>query len=240
MVTGASNILKFVVSTLLFALFWMNGAGQCKTYEIAVSGDTINCVDSKGLRQGKWVVKVPIIRGEPGYEAEGIYSDGKQEGPWRRYSLQGDLIAVENYRWGYKDGKQLYFNINGSLQEEQSWKAANPEKPTEMVEVFDVNDPKKIYLVEVKIEGNTMKHGIWKYYDPATGRIAKQENYILDKLDDGSGTGNGMIKSTENPTPKAEAQPAKKEVSKPREVLEYEKKNEGKKKVKLRTGQTSG
>ena len=238
--TGASNILKFVVSTLLFVVFWINGMAQCKTFEITISGDTINCVDMNDLRQGKWVLKVPVIRGEPGYEAEGMYKNGKQEGLWRRYSLQGDLIALENYRWGYKDSIQQYFHMNGGLMEQQSWKAANPEKPTEMVEVYDLNDPKKVFLVEVKIEGNTMKHGIWKYYDPFTGRMEKQENYILNKLDDGSVTANGMIMPAVNESPKAEVQPVIKEKPKPSEVQQYEKTNEGKKKVKLRTGQTSG
>ena len=243
MYRNASNILKFVLSTLLLMLFWINGMAQCRQFEIAVSGDTINCIDTNGFKQGKWVVKVPVIRGEPGYEEEGVYLKGKKEGPWRRYHLQGDLIAIENYRWGFKDGLQQYFNMNGGLLEEQSWKAANPEKEMDTVEVYDINDPNKVYMVAVKITGNTMKHGIWKYYDPATRTVVKKENYILDKLDDGSVRPNeSTVPNTNNSNTDTQTTqpPIKKELPKPREVLEYEKKNEGKKKVKLRTGQTSG
>lgn len=236
-----SNILKFLRSVLPLLFFWINGNGQCITYTISAKGDTLNCTDVRGRKQGKWVVQVPPLRGEPGYEEEGIFVNDKKEGVWRRYNMQGDLLAIENYRWGYKDGKQMYFNMWGDLLREESWKAANPEKPTEVVEVYDVNDPSKVYLVDVKMEGNTMKHGIWRYYEPGSSRVVKKENYILDKLDDGSGTANGIIKNTSAETGAAvQAASEKKEKPKPKEVLEYEKKNEGKKKIKVRTGQTGG
>jgi hypothetical protein len=64
----------------------------------------------KGQKQGPWVVHIDDLRGERGYEEEGIFWNDKKEGTWRRFSLEGDLIAIENYRYGYKDGKNTYFN----------------------------------------------------------------------------------------------------------------------------------
>lgn len=236
-----SNLRRLILSAVALFLFWMSGTAQCKDFTIGIKGDTLNCSDVKGLKQGKWVNRVDEIRGEPGYEEEGEYKNGNKEGPWRVYTLMGDLLAIENFRAGNKHGKQQYFNPTGDLIREESWLAKNPEQPTETIEVFDVNDPKKVYLVEVKLEGSTVPHGIWTIYEPATGKILRKENFILGKLDDGTGTANGIIKKEngddENTTVKKEEPKAK---AKPKEVADYEKKNTGKKKIKVRTGQTGG
>ncbi len=86
---------------------------QWESYQISVKGDTINCVDRNKMKQGKWVVRVEPLRGEPGYEEEGIFENDLKEGLWRKYNLTGDLLAVENYRWGFRDGKQTYFTPLG-------------------------------------------------------------------------------------------------------------------------------
>ena len=73
---------------------------QYKSFSFSAQGDTINIIDSKGLKQGKWVITVGELRGEPGYVEEGIYAKDKKEGYWRRYSIEGDLLSVENYKYG--------------------------------------------------------------------------------------------------------------------------------------------
>ncbi len=234
------NIRMTLIIAVAFCFFCINGTAQCKDFLIGVKGDTLNCKDTRGLKQGKWVNRVEELRGEPGYEEEGTYNNDLKEGTWRVYTLQGDLIGVENYRWGHKHGKQQYFNTMGDIVREESWLANNPDNPTETVEVFDINDPGKVYLVEVKMEGSTVPHGIWIFYEQGTGKVSKKENYILGKLDDGTGTGNGMIKKAEED--EIQTKGKKEEVKtkpKPKEVMEFEKKNAGKKKVKLRTGQTT-
>jgi hypothetical protein len=100
-----------------------------KSYIIGVKGDTLNRVDMKGLKQGPWVVHVDELRGERGYEEEGFFLNDKKDGTWRRFSLEGDLTAVENYRWGGKDGKSIYLTTQGSPIREESWKAVNPDSP---------------------------------------------------------------------------------------------------------------
>lgn len=239
---SVSNLRMLTLTVVALVLFWMSGEAQCKDYSIGVKGDTLNCTDVKGLKQGKWLNRYDEVRGEPGYEEEGEYRNGQKEGPWRVYSLQGDVLAIENFRWGHKHGKQQYFNAMGDIVREESWLARNPEKPTETVEVFDINDPKKVYLVEVKMEGSTTAHGLWTIYEPGTGKILRKENFILGKIDDGSGTANGIFKKEDgtdanNTTVKKEETKPK---AKPKEVEAYEKKNSGKKKIKVRTGQTGG
>src|SRR5437773_732602 len=95
---------------LLAFLFFMNGIAQYKEFKLAPNGDTLNAIDKKGLKQGKWVITVGEVRGEPGYDEEGFYKDDKKTGIWRRYTSSGDILAVENYRFGGKDGTQQYFS----------------------------------------------------------------------------------------------------------------------------------
>jgi antitoxin component YwqK of YwqJK toxin-antitoxin module len=215
---------------IFFLLISFTGYSQLKDYTISVKGDTLNAVDMKGLKQGKWVHRYDEVRGEPGFEEEGEYKDGRKEGVWRKYTLMGDLIAMENYRWGYKDGRSQYFNGLGELLREENWKALNPDKQYDTLEVEDVDRPNQFKTVVVKNEGAGIRHGAWKYYDPTTGFVNKTEFYVLGALDKGSQKSSSST---------AAAKPAEaKGKSKPKEVLEFEKKNAGKKKVRVQDGST--
>ena len=235
------------ILTLFFLLFGFHAFSQCKDYVIGVKGDTLNCVDRNGLKQGRWVIHVDNVRGERGFEEEGVFENGKKEGLWRRFSLEGDLIAVENYKWGEKHGKSVYLNHMGNPIREENWKAVNPENPYDTVNVYDVNDPTKVVEQRVvKLEGTTLKHGTWKYYDPFSGKVEKREEWILDKLKNkGDVDDLAPIAVTDNTSedPKAvekdeENLENKKKLPKPQAVLDYEKKNAGKKKIRVRDGAT--
>ncbi|HYF31150.1 MAG TPA: hypothetical protein VD993_08530 [Chitinophagaceae bacterium] len=218
---------------LMGLLISFNAYSQCKDYIIGIKGDTLNCTDMQNLRQGKWVIRYDQIRGEPGYEEEGEYVDGKKEGIWRQYSLQGDLIAVENYRWGHKNAVSQYFTRNGELIREESWRAVNPLNPYDTIEVADwEKDPLGLITktVVVKLEGSTIKHGPWKYYSAQTGAIVKTENWVLGSIDKGPKKDDIVNNDVSE----------KKTVPKPKEVQDFEKKNSGKKKVKIRDGRTGG
>ena len=219
-----------------FILIGYTANAQWKSYRLTNNDrDTINCIDDKDLKQGKWVIKVESLRGEPGYDEEGIYKDGKKEGTWRCYSSMGDLYAVERFRWGNKNGKSQYFNISGLVREE-SWKAVNPENPYDTVDVYDPLDPLKVEQKLVKMEGSAVKHGDWKFYESTSGTLIKKESYILGKLEvpklaaaqsSESGPINIANIKPEEPPKKA----------KPKEVLEFEKKT-GRKKAKVMDGST--
>lgn len=232
--------MRYLFILLLFISAGVNA--QLKSYIIGAKGDTLNKVDYSGLKKGRWVVHVDELRGERGYEEEGEFKNDRKEGVWRRFSLDGDLIAMEGYRFGFKDGKCMYFTNSGEPLREESWRAIDPQNPYDTVNVYDVNDPTKVIRKQiVKVEPNSYKHGTWTYYDTQMGTIAKTEDWVMDK-------------------PKVKALPAteddlapidvttgatvkkveKKTVTKPKEVLEFEKKNAGKKKIKVRTGSTGG
>lgn len=208
---------------------------QWESYQISVKGDTINCVDRNKMKQGKWVVRVEPLRGEPGYEEEGIFENDLKEGLWRKYNLTGDLLAVENYRWGFRDGKQTYFTPLGDLLREESWRAINPENEYDTIEVPDLNNPMVMQEKIVKHESSELRHGSWKYYDPNTGMISKTENYNYGQKLDALGR-----PVADGSTPKNTTTSSSKPAAKPAAVEEWEKKNSGKKKITVRDGRTGG
>jgi len=219
-------ILKIQKLLLIFIAiqFCYSAEAQYKTYTLSPRGDTLNAIDKNNLKQGKWVVHVDPLRGEPGYEEEGIFVNGKKEGMWRKYTLQSDLIAVENYRYGGKDGLSQYYTPYGELIREENWRAYNPDSPYDTIAIYGTGSNEIISYKIVKAEQYSVKDGNWTYYDPGTGRIIKSEKYDRNRLL--NAPKNEVV--TEEP----------KKVAKPAEVLEYEKKNSGKKKVKVRDGQT--
>jgi antitoxin component YwqK of YwqJK toxin-antitoxin module len=204
-----------------------NTFAQWKDYKLINDGkDTINRIDQKGVKQGEWVVHVESLRGEPGYEEEGVFVNNRKEGEWRVFNLMGDLMGIEHYRWGNKDGVAQYFDINGALRMEQGWKALNPDKAYDTIMVEDVDKLNTYHEVIIKNEGASLKHGSWKYYDPASGTVLRTENYTLGKL--------------EGDNSAAAAEPTeKKAVPKPKEVVDFEKKTKGKKKIRYQDGSTN-
>jgi len=221
-------------NSILFGLLLLTGtltqAQLWTSYQLSVTGDTINCVDKKNLKQGKWVIRTEELRGEPGYEEEGEFADDKKEGPWRRYNLQGDILAIEFYKWGNRDGKQQYFTMLGDLLREESWKAVNPENPYDTIDVPDLNNPMVMQSKIIKHEAAEVKNGSWKFYDPATGMILKTEYWVYGQKEKAGG---GATTQPVSGDP-AKASP------KPKAVEDWEKKNAGKKKVTVRDGRTSG
>jgi len=213
---------------LLLLCCSLQGFSQWKSYMIGVKGDTLNKVDYKGQKQGKWVNHFDEVRGEPGFEEEGEYRNDRKEGFWRLYSLSGDLTGIENYRWGNKDGVCQYFARSGALIREESWKALNPDKLYDTLQIEDIDHLDTYKTVIVKNEGAGIKHGTWKYYDPSSGMIIKTEDYTLGKLE---------VHAKSAVVPDSTSTTAK-SVAKPKEVQDFEKKNAGKKKIHVRDGAT--
>lgn len=216
--------------TLCFSLLCVCLFAQWKDYRLTQNGDTLNRVDMNGKKQGPWLIKTPAKYGNPAQDEEGFYEDDRKDGVWRTFNLMGDPIAVENYKWGNKNGRCQYFNYAGILREE-SWRAVNPAFAYDTV---DVEDPITLNVerVIVKNEGRSVKHGVWKYYEAGTGRLMNTEEYFLDKIKDPfeNVALDGAFKSDTT---------AKKPVvkTKPQAVLDYEKKNKNKT-HKVRTGGT--
>ena len=227
----------------------MKGQAQWKSYTIGPKGDTLNRIDMKGRKQGPWVVQVPELRGNRGYEEEGVYIDDQKEGMWRKFTTEGDMIAVENFRFGMKDGKCLYFTNAGEPEHEESWRAIDPQNPYDTVDVRDVNDPTKVLRKEIiKIEPISYKHGTWVYYNTMNGTVEKTEQWVMNQpkekpvlvSEDELAPIDVVGGDTKEKSDKTADKKEEKKSNKPQAVLDYEKKNAGKKKIKVRDGQTGG
>lgn len=210
--------------SLFLLLITLKGYSQWKEYIIGAKGDTLNCVDKQDRKQGRWIHHYDEVRGEPGFEEEGEYKNNRREGTWRRYNLSGDLAGIEFYKWGNKDGICQYFTINGTVLREESWRALNPDKQYDTLQIEDIDHLDRYKTVIVKNEGAAIKDGVWKFYDPTLGTVSRTETYTLGKLE--------KPKATSQPTTTADAAKTK---TKPKEVLDFEKKT-GKKKVRVQDG----
>ncbi|RYZ23447.1 MAG: hypothetical protein EOO10_21030 [Chitinophagaceae bacterium] len=232
--------MRYIFS--IFLLLTISAQAQWKDFIISQRGDTLNRVDMKGQKQGPWIVKVPDLRGERGYEEEGYFVNGQKEGRWVKYSLQGDKLAIENYRWGQLDGKCQYFNHVEDLIREESWLAIDPKNPYDTIPIFDLKDPTKIVRYQVvKIDEASVKHGVWRYYDPGTGRIEATETWVINKKKTKEDEDADLAPiDPANPNAATTTKAVEKPKAKPKEVLEFEKKNAGKKKIKVRNGNTGG
>jgi len=218
----------FFITFSFFLLSFFTTSAQYKSYKISVKGDTINATNAAGKKVGKWVNRIEELRGEPGYEEEGEYKDGAKNGTWRMYTLEGDLLGVENYKNGGKDGMQQYFTYLGDLVREESWRGYDPEHPYDTIPVYGTGNNEIVDMKIVKAEQYSVKHGMWRYYEPGTGRLMKEEEY--DR--------NVAVKPKAKQDVATAADPAKKkEVKKTAEMLEWEKKNRGKKNA-IRDGRT--
>jgi len=209
---------------MLFLCF-INGFAQYKTYMLTIDGDTINAIDKKGQKQGIWIITVPALRGEPGYDEEGKFKNDKREGVWKRFNSQGDLVGTENYRFGGKDGLQQYFTMHGELIREEGWRAYNPDAPYDTIAIYGSDNNEILSYKIVKAEQYSVRHGDWKFYEPNSGRLVKKESY--DRGFPKKEPVSNLLATDDTPKKKI----------KPKEVQEFEKKNSGKKK-KLRDGAT--
>ncbi len=208
-------------------LFVALASAQYKEYKLNPTGDTINAINKEGQKVGKWVIETPEVRGEPGFVEEGLYRKNEKDGYWRKYSTQGDLLAVEHFILGGKDGVQLYYNYLGDLEREESWKGYNPDAPYDTVAIYGTGSGEIVDYKIVKAEPYSVKHGEWKFYEPGSGRLLRTEKWDRNN-----------IVNPDAPKPVVTATPDKpKKVEKTAEMLEWERKNKGKKRV-LRDGRT--
>jgi hypothetical protein len=219
--TSSKQLLILVAGLIVFqsaeAQPWLD-------YKLTPRGDTINRMDKNKKKQGPWVIRLEEVRGEPGYEEEGYFQNDKKEGPWRRYSLMGDLLARENYKGGFRDGKQQYYTKLGDLIRDESWKSVDPAHPYDTIMVPDLDQPDRMIEKIIKHEAAEVKNGLWTYYDPNTGGVVKTERFIFGQAEKAVQKP-AQIKSSTSKDSIAKSAPAK---VIPKEVQQFDKKKKGK------------
>lgn len=220
-----ATIIRYFLLLIVTQCFLLSSQAQYKSFTISVKGDTINILDQQGMKQGRWVIHVDALRGESGYEEEGVFVNNKKDGHWRKYDLQGDIIAYENYQDGDKAGASQYFTRLGDLLREENWRAYNPDQPYDTIPIYGTGNNEIVSFKIIKAQPYSVKDGDWTYYDPSNGKIIKTEKY--DR---------GYLLEQPKSTVVVSDEPMKKIV--PKEVLEFREKNSHKKKVKVIDGTT--
>ncbi|MEO6684299.1 MAG: hypothetical protein ABIN48_15850, partial [Ginsengibacter sp.] len=66
-------LMRIIFLLISLPLISLSAYSQYKTFTISVNGDTLNAIDQNNKKQGKWVIHVDPLRGERGYEEEGIF-----------------------------------------------------------------------------------------------------------------------------------------------------------------------
>lgn len=108
---------------VLIAIAFYSIDSKSQTFEIEqVSNDTINTVDLKGKKQGRWVYygahKDSSCYGKNQKVEEGQFVDGKRTGEWINYYCNGNKKSILNYTKGIPTGKLVIYDSNGKVVEE--------------------------------------------------------------------------------------------------------------------------
>jgi antitoxin component YwqK of YwqJK toxin-antitoxin module len=120
--------------TVLFLLFCFTGM-QAQSFELYSSGkDTINKIDIKNQKQGKWVIRGKHYyygqkkESYKGFQSEqiietGMYNNNRKEGVWEEYYKNGKMRNKLTYVNGVLEGPATFYNIDGKVLKEGNFKA---------------------------------------------------------------------------------------------------------------------
>lgn len=150
------------------------------SFEILENGDTINRLDSKNKRHGKWLAEYPAHHEEPAYIEIGNYVKGAKQGLWKTYYPNGLLIAEVNFKNDLKDGEARYYE-EGSLICIGNYLALNAKNAFDTVYVEQV-DKDELRPVIVKTDVGSIRHGSWTYYEPPSKEIKHVIEYQADEI----------------------------------------------------------
>lgn len=140
----------------------------------------LNKLDAEGKRNGTWWVSNPARKGEAASAMFGNYDHGTKYGKWYTIDTEGDISAVEMYKNDYLDGEVKYYT-KGMLYCTGWYKLFNSGMEGDSIVVVhpETHDEK---LVALKAETYSARHGTWRFFDEATGKLLREEEYQADEL----------------------------------------------------------
>lgn len=162
---------------LLLTLFFCGTPGFAQPAD--ADREALNQTDSKGVRQGFWVVRQPARMGEPAYTEFGYFSNGEKTGTWYQFDGNGVPTAIEEYSRDVLNGEVKYFD-QGRLVAVGHYKGLNPDRVMDTIVVENPETGEET-LVPIASSRGTLRHGLWRLYDPQTGRLRREEFYQLDE-----------------------------------------------------------
>ena len=127
-----------------------------------------------------WYYEAEALRGEPAYKEFGSYKDDARTGLWYKLDKEDQLMAIENYKKGVLNGEVQYYT-KGKLSCIGHYRGLNPDNKLDSVWVTDPVTYTDTMVI-VPTERGSLKHGRWRYYDPITGKLTREEEYQVDNL----------------------------------------------------------
>lgn len=140
----------------------------------------VNQLDGSGKKHGDWVIKKQEVRGEPEYTSFGAYVHGVKNGTWYKMDDQGDLVSIENYANDFLSGVVKYYS-KGQLACVGNYLALNTSSPYDSVLIEDPVTGAQSF-VRIPSSWGTVRHGMWHYYEPLTGRLIRDVEYQVDNI----------------------------------------------------------
>lgn len=139
-----------------------------------------NQVDANGKRTGKWWITYNARMDEGAYSEFGHYDRGRKYGQWYKIDDNENLMSIETYNNDVLDGEVKYFD-RGQLSCIGHYRGLNPKYEYDTIVITDPVTGAET-LRAIPSDRGTMRHGMWRYYDPETGRLVKEEEYQVDDL----------------------------------------------------------
>lgn len=150
------------------------------SYEVLENGDTINRLDDRGRKQGKWLIVQDARYGENGMMELGSFADNVKTGKWHTYSLSGVIQSEEFFRQGNKDSEARYYE-DGLLVCIGHFLALKSKSEYDTIQVEDplTNAFKPVVI---KSDMGYVRHGFWTYYEQGGRKITKVLEYQADDV----------------------------------------------------------
>lgn len=166
---------------IFFLLVCVGGTVFAQKEQIPKTDVPLNKLDKDGQRSGPWWITNPAGLGESAYSEFGNYTAGIKYGKWYKIDHEGDITAVETYRYGRLDGEAKYYT-KGILYASGSYRTFyTGGGARDSIWVMDPNTDIE-HRREVLSDTNTVRHGVWRFYDEETGKLLREEEYELDSL----------------------------------------------------------
>jgi hypothetical protein len=139
-----------------------------------------NLTDNKGIRIGAWWIVTPERMGEVGYTEFGHYDHGNKTGRWYKMDNENNLTSIESYKSNVLNGESRYFE-KGKLTCVGHYRSVISGNIFDTIVVVDPRNNSE-NITPILAENATQRHGSWKYYDPQTGKLVREEDYQVDNL----------------------------------------------------------
>lgn len=140
----------------------------------------VNQYDQDGNPHGAWYVETPARMGESATVTTGSYEHGKKLGLWYIADSRGDLMAQETYKNDLLDGDVRYYE-SGKLICAGRYRSNSSKRHSDTIVVVNPVTMEEQYKVITHAQG-TLRHGTWRYYDPSSGQLLREEEYQMDEL----------------------------------------------------------